>query len=413
MSKGWSSVFLCLAALFLLSPTPATPSDGEDLGRGVAQVRSGEYLPAAETLRGVLEKDPGNREARIWLARALSFSGDFVGGEREYRVVLSGHREDVEARLGLADVLAWQKRYRESGTYLAMLARDRPEDPSVWRRLGTVAMWSGDEKEARGHFEKALSLDPADTEARRGLDLLAARAARSYRREAEFGAGTLRIRNGNPGSQFHAAVRDRTLTGWEFLGKAEYLHRFGRDEGRGSAGVVRKWPSGGILRVEGGLSPEAEVFSRSSLEVEAGWPFRQGLVAYAGGKVANYAGASSWNAAAAAEYYLPGSHSLFARYIFSRTEFDVGGSSTDGSWTVRFTRFRTDDDRAWIYYARGTEGYTTGTADRIGNLSASSYGIGGRFFPRPRWGFEGNAEWQDREGGNDYLTLAILVYRRF
>jgi len=167
------------------------------------------------------------------------------------------------------------------------------------------------------------------------------------------------------------------------------------------------------LRVEGGLSPEAEVFSRASLEVEAGWPFRQGLVAYAGGKMANYAGADSWNAAAAAEVYLLGSNSLFARYILSRTEFDGGGSSTDGSWTVRLTHFRTDDDRAWVYYARGTEGYTTGTADRIGNLSASSYGIGGRFFPRPRWGFEGNAEWQDREGGNDYLTLAVLVYRRF
>ncbi|MDH3237716.1 MAG: tetratricopeptide repeat protein, partial [Deltaproteobacteria bacterium] len=270
---GWTARAGCvLLAGFLFAPCLAAAGDGEELARGVAQVRSGEYAAAATTLRGVLEKDPGSREARLWLARALSFSGDFGGGEQEYRRVLSAFPGDVEARLGLADVLAWQKRYREAGLLLSDLAKERPDDPEVWIRRGKVAFWAGNPKEAKKHFDKTLYFDPGNEEARRGLDLIAAKAAREYRREAEVGASHLRIRRASPGSQVHAAIRDRSIAGWEFLGRVDYLHRFGEDEGRGTAGVMRKGEGGGSLRIEGGISPDAQVFSRESVEVELAWP---------------------------------------------------------------------------------------------------------------------------------------------
>lgn len=411
---GWTARAGCvLLAVFLFAPGPAAAGDGEELGRGVAQVRSGEYAAAATTLRGVLEKDPGNREARIWLARALSFSGDFGGGEQEYRRVLSAFPGDVEARLGLADVLAWQKRYREAGLLLTDLAKERPDDPEVWTRRGKVAFWAGNPEEAKNHYDKTLLLDPRNEEARRGLDLIAAKAAREYHREAEMGASFLRIRRGSPGNQVHATIRDRSIAGWEFLGRVDYLHRFGEDEGRGTAGVMRKWEGGGTLRLEGGISPDAQVFSRESVEAELAWPLSDRLVGYAGGKYANYSVADAWNAVAALEWYVRGRNALFARYILTRTEFDSGGSDTSGSWMVKLIHFRTDDDRLWAYYVRGTEGYTTGTADQIADISSHTFGIGGRMFPVPRWGFEGNVDWQDREGGNDYLTVTALVVRRF
>lgn len=411
---GWTARAGCvLLAVFLLAPCLAAAGDGEELERGVGQVRSGEYAAAAATLRGVLEKDPGSREARLWLARALSFSGDFGGGEQEYRRMLSAFPDDVEARLGLADVLAWQKRYREAGLLLSDLAKERPEDPEVWTRRGKVAFWAGHPEEAKNHFDKSLLFDPGNEEARRGLDLIAAKAAREYRREAEAGVSHLRIRRASPGSQVHAAIRDRSIAGWEFLGRVDYLHRFGEDEGRGTVGVMRKWEGGGSLRVEGGISPDAQVFSRASGEVELAWPIGAGLVGYAGGKYANYSVADAWNAVAALEWYVRGSNAVFARYILTRTEFDSGGSNTSGSWMVKLIHFRTDDDRLWAYYSRGTEGYTTGTADQIADISSHTIGIGGRIFPVPRWGFEGNVDWQDREGGNHYLTITALVVRRF
>lgn len=53
------------------------------------------------------------------------------------------------------------------------------------------------------------------------------------------------------------------------------------------------------------------------------------------------------------------------------------------------------------------------TADQIADISSHTFGIGGRMFPVPRWGFEGNVDWQDREGGNHYLTVTALVVHRF
>ena len=144
--RVWS---VLLGLLLLASPLLAADGGGDDLGKGVALVRSGKYTAAADLLREILETDPGNREARIWLARALSFSGDFPGGEQEYRKVLSAVPGDVEARIGLADVLAWQKRYREAGLLLSDLAKERPDDPEVVIRRGKVALWSGNPEEAK------------------------------------------------------------------------------------------------------------------------------------------------------------------------------------------------------------------------------------------------------------------------
>jgi YaiO family outer membrane protein len=369
-----------LLLLFLLVPSVLAAGGGGELDKGAALVRSGDYRAAAAFLQGILETDPGNREARIWLARALSFSGDFKGGEKEYREVLSAFPDDVEARLGLADVLAWQKRYREAVLVLSDIARERPDDPEV---------------------------------ARRGLDLIAAKAAREYRREAEVGAAHLRIRRASPGNQVHAAIRDRSIAGWEFLGRVDYLHRFGEDEGRGTAGIMRLWEGSGSLRVEGGISPDAKVFSRESVEVELAWPLSHRLVGYVGGKYANYSVVDAWIAVAALEWYIPGSNALYSRYIFTRSEFDSGGSNNDGTVTVKLTHFVTDDDRIWIYLSRGTESYTTGTIDQIGNISSDTLELGGRIFPFPRWGIEGKVAWQDRERDNDYFTVSVLVYRRF
>ena len=60
--------------------------------------------------------------------------------------------------------------------------------------------------------------------------MLASLPPGAFRREAESGVALLRIRRANPGTQAWAAFRDRSLREWEFLGRADYLHRFGKDE---------------------------------------------------------------------------------------------------------------------------------------------------------------------------------------
>jgi len=344
----------------------------------------------------------------------LSFSGDAAGGEREYRAILAADPGDVESRLGLSDVLAWQNKHAESLEVLAALAAERPDDVDILLRQGKVSLWAGDLETARLRFGKVLSLSPGNADAIRGIAAVEAAIPSTFLRELGAGLSLLRIRNGNPGTQGWIEFREKTPKPYEFSGRVDYLHRFGLDEGRGTLGALRKWGTGGSLRAEASFSPGADVFSRFSAEGEFGWPLTDRLAGYAGVKRAVYATADTWSSSAALEYYiLPKNAPLLIRYVLTRSRFDAGGGSTDGTWIAKVTHFFNDDDRIWAYYSHGSEGYAAGTADQVGNVSNDTFGAGGRFFPRPAWGVEGGLEWQEREGGGRYATITAIVIHRY
>ncbi|HUX14768.1 MAG TPA: YaiO family outer membrane beta-barrel protein [Candidatus Lokiarchaeia archaeon] len=408
--RGLSVILLTVAV------TCAVPlwAGAGDVELGNVRIREGDYAGAAEAYRARLEAYPEDRDARYGLARALAFSGDLAGGEREYRAVLAANPKDAEARIGLADVLAWQKKYREAEEALTPLAAERPDDAEVLLRQGRIALWSGNLATARLRFERVLSLSPGNGEAVQGIAMVEAAIPSTLLRELEAGTSLLRISIANPGNQEWIAYRDKRVRRYVLMGRADYLHRYGRDEGRGTLGATRKWDGGGSLRVEGGLSPGAEIFSRATLEAEAGWPLVERVTGYAGVKYSSYSTATSWNAGAALEYYfVPRSTSVQARYILSRTRFDGGKDSTDGTWLAKVTHFFSDDNRIWAYYSHGSEGYAAGTIDQVVGVSSSTYGAGGRYFPRPRWGIEGNLDWQERQDNVRYITFTVVGYHRF
>ena len=386
---------------------------GGDLESGNERIRAGDYPGAAAAFRAVLAASPENRDARFGLARALSFSGDAAGGEREYRAILAADPGDVEARLGLSDVLAWQKKYGESIEVLDALSADRPEDVEVLLRQGKVSLWAGDLETARLRFGKALSLSPGNAEAVRGIAAVEAAITSTLLRELEAGLSLLRIRNGNPGTQAWVAFREKRRKPYEFSGRVDYLHRYGRDEGRGMLGAVRTW-GGGSLRGEVSFSPGAEIFARFAAEGEVGWSLNDRLAGYGAVQHAVYATADTWSGSAAMEYYLlPKNAPLRIRYVLTRSRFDRAGSSTDGTILAKVTHFFNDDDRIWAYYSHGSEGYATGTVDQIGNVTSDTFGAGGRFFPHRAWGVEGSLELQEREGGGRYTTFTAIVVHRY
>jgi YaiO family outer membrane protein len=407
----------CAAALIVLalaSPPGATPASAGDTERGEERLRTGDYTGAAEAFRAALATSPENRDARYGLARALAFSGDPAGGEREYRVLLERYPGDVEARLGLADVLAWQHKYREAEEVLARLAVERPSDVEVMLRQGKVALWSGDLPAARAKFEAVLALSPGNAEAVRGIASVSSAAAAALRREVEAGLSLLRISNAGPGTQVWSTYRDRTNSRYEWMVRADYLHRYGKDEGRGTVGGTRKWEGGSTLRLEAGTSPGADIFSRIAVEGELGRPLADRIAGYLAGKYSSFSTADSWNAGLSLEcYVLPKSSPLLVRYVLTHTRFDRGGDTTDGTWLFKASHFFTEDDRVWAYYSHGAEGYLSGTIDQVVAVSSDSYGVGGRYFPRPAWGVEGNFDWQQRRDDVRYITFTVVGYHRF
>ena len=101
-----------------------------------------------------LEVVPGNVDARMGYARALSWDNQTYKGWQEWRRVLVGHPRILEARLGEAQTRNWLGRHREAARRYQGILDDHPDNKAA--RLGMAQAWAW-----AGEMELAMeALDP-------------------------------------------------------------------------------------------------------------------------------------------------------------------------------------------------------------------------------------------------------------
>jgi Flp pilus assembly protein TadD len=125
--------------------------------------RFGEALQAIEPYATATDY-----EARVLLAKLRAWNKDYTTAERLYRRVLFDDPANLEARLGLADTLAWTRRFKEA---LAVLPTPSSiaEPTDVLIRKARYEYWSGDLRSARTDFAELLRMTPSDHEAEAAL----------------------------------------------------------------------------------------------------------------------------------------------------------------------------------------------------------------------------------------------------
>ncbi|UCG51988.1 MAG: tetratricopeptide repeat protein [Candidatus Latescibacterota bacterium] len=117
-----------------------------------------------------LEHHPGDLDARLGIARAMSWADDLDDAEAYYRRLLpqSGDRWN-DVLVGLAKTKAWQEdRGAAEEIYRYVLDRD-PENTDARLGLAETMNWSGRHREAREMYEGVLEDEPDNTEAKKGL----------------------------------------------------------------------------------------------------------------------------------------------------------------------------------------------------------------------------------------------------
>ena len=72
------------------------------------------YREAVKICEGMLAEEPDNREAGLWLARLLSWDGQYWRSLREYAHLIDKNRDWYEPRIEKARVLGWDHRYSAS-----------------------------------------------------------------------------------------------------------------------------------------------------------------------------------------------------------------------------------------------------------------------------------------------------------
>jgi cytochrome c-type biogenesis protein CcmH/NrfG len=134
-----------------------------------ALAAEGKVGEASDELRAMLAVAPKMDNVRKQLADVLMVQGRFGEAAAEYRTVLTTHpaadvhRSLAEAYLRMNDAARGEQAARDALTLA-------PDDGRAHNLVGVALASKGNLGEAIAHFERALTINPGDTEARANLE---------------------------------------------------------------------------------------------------------------------------------------------------------------------------------------------------------------------------------------------------
>lgn len=182
---------LVLLALFLLQPLPAAAQDpapsgppaglspfGEtvsdlqarlELARLLSYVQR--YPESVQQYRKVLEASPDHLQARLELARVLFWSGDNTGAAGILEKIPEKDL-DREGRLTLAELYTARKDYPRAEKLLRGALKETPGDDAVRFKLAEMLSWQERYPESLALFRELTERRPGDVQLRRRLALV-------------------------------------------------------------------------------------------------------------------------------------------------------------------------------------------------------------------------------------------------
>ena len=129
-------------------PTLERPPGGDDTSRAAYEA--------------LLDRDPGNVDARLGLAASLASAGEYEASLVEYERVRSAPGADQRALVGMSRTLAWAGRLGEAEEVARSALRSDSTDAAAWAVLGRVLYWQGRNGAARDVLEEAAERAPTD-----------------------------------------------------------------------------------------------------------------------------------------------------------------------------------------------------------------------------------------------------------
>ncbi|HET9361893.1 MAG TPA: tetratricopeptide repeat protein [Vicinamibacterales bacterium] len=387
-------------ALTIVFQSPTERDQAEDLAR------AGRTQEAIAIYRRILEQNPADTDARLWIARLNMRIGKTEDAEAAFRSVVREHPGDVDARIGLGAALTRRGAWDEA---IAILHETEPaagQNADLFGTLARAYRRAGDDRSALEYFERARALTPTDWDIVSGYEATAQvyghsivfdgfTESGSTGTDAQSGSLSMLVRAA-PQLHIHARGRvQRRTESTDVLGGGGVLWRAGRAT---TVGLYIAGGSGNTSLPTTDMWGEVVHYTGA---FEVGGSIR-GL-SFVGTEVIAASPTLSWDRG--------GRTRLDSRYTYSRTRFTgTGDSSGDHSVMVRDTLrlWR----RVWLNatYAYGIESFEELSADRIGSLGATTVAVGVRFaLPwltviTPTW----EHQWRSNDSAIDRLTLSVV-----
>ena len=155
-------------AISLLDKLLAATPDDVDARIVLAQAYSynHDYASAETQYQKVLATAPNDSDAQVGLAQTYTFEGRFEDARKLYAAVLKRDPKNSDALVGLAGAEAFQGDYRKARTDYRTVLDAQPDNTDALVGLATVEYWLNNIPAAIALTNRALALDPADSDAR-------------------------------------------------------------------------------------------------------------------------------------------------------------------------------------------------------------------------------------------------------
>ncbi|NQU73091.1 MAG: tetratricopeptide repeat protein, partial [Candidatus Omnitrophica bacterium] len=160
MKKDVVFVIILLCLIFCHHSVSGENNADEQEIRGLlgeAYVMTGDHESAEAEYRETLKEDPRNIDARIGLADILSWQKKYDESIDEYKKALEIEPGNLEIKRKLADVLSWDKQYRKALDLYDEILGEK-EDVKVRLRKARVLGWMGEYEDSIREYEKLLEV---------------------------------------------------------------------------------------------------------------------------------------------------------------------------------------------------------------------------------------------------------------
>ena len=395
---------LPLVLAILLTAAAQSPAVDRSHAEGLA--RAGRTAEAINLFERIVKSNPGDIEARLWLARLLLRAGRTAEAEAGFRAVTLSHPADVDARIGLAMALTRRGAWEDALAILREVEPAAGENADAFGAFARAYRRGGDDQNALEYFRRARALSPNDPDLIMGYEAVA-RTYGHWIAVEGFGqaggpdttvtSGSI-VANARVWRQLHLEATGRVQHGPDYsdaIGGGGFRWRMAR-------------PTTIAFQALGGPGNIALATADLSLEViryeglfEIGASVRR--LTFAGANVRAASPLFAWTPVDAWR--------VDGRYTYSRSTFDQTGTSVgDHSVMLRATWQGWRRVAALGTYAYGIESFEDLTADRIGSLGATTVAGGVRIdFPSlTRVNTMWEHQWRSNSTTLDRLTLSVI-----
>jgi len=352
-------------------PAASVPTFAE-ASQLAAEGRNADALAAFQRLAAI---NPGDHEARIWIARMHERLGRPAVAEAVYRSVLLEDPSNVDAMVGVGTTLIARHVADEAIDVLERAETLAPDNEAVLAALGRAHREAGDTVGAIGYFKRVVAMSP--TEQHR-LSLEDAQLSYLHRVEAhglseDFNTSTSNTSSGG------VVVNYRLNDTFRVFGRGDAQRKFGVSDQRGGGGVEWRWKRRTtlvghvLLGPDNVIMPERDVLGEiDHTYARASWTGTYRYLNFNGAWMAVLSPAVTW--------WASDRLSIGLRYAHSISRADELLSNEHGNTLHARGAYRYRS-RLWLIggYAAGVEDFDTVSIDQIGNFRAHSASGGVRW----------------------------------